>query len=798
MTGPLDRPVHITLFDDLSASTRESSFLPLSEFANTRLRDDRAPIKDDLKLFSPCSYDNARTTAKSLRHDANIRELFACIADYDGEVTSFVDAVAAARQAHVAMVIVTTASHTPDRPRWRAVALLAQPLHKDHSLAEHAKLTARLSGIFPDIISAESWTKSQSWFIGTVAGAPDHRIELIDGDYLDQRPDLDAGAQPKPTPAPKAAAKTKRTNGPPTALPLLDDPDRPADIDDALLAIARGEGSHAALVYLCGKFAVDDVPIEQAEATLLGAADQRPDEKRDAGWHKMRRDIPRTLSQIYDKEASAQATLSAVIASATKRGNGAGLVLHHDADTGADGAGADAGGPPPPPGAGTGGSGSGPAPGGPPPPQPGVGPATGVRGMLRDKRPRYAGNVANVITVLLTAQALAGCIAYDEMGRDVSLRRALPGDNRFTEPRRWTDADTGRLQDWLQRHAEMARVGKGAVDQGVDIVARMHPFHPVKDYLRGLKWDGTKRLDSWLMIYLGVEPSDYAAKTGYCWMIGMVARIEQPGCKFETMLIWEGPQGAGKSRAARALGTPWFSDQTIDVEGDQRLISQHLRNLWLVEMSELTHFRAAKVEALKEFLGRPEEKYVPRYAAKDVIEPRQCGFVGTTNAETYLHDVSGARRFWPHRVGTIDVEALIRDRDQLWAEAAVAYRAGEQWWIDAAFEQTHVQPEQEARYDADGWTPLVADYLDEFEAATQNAQVAWDKQSGTKTPAQRPIVQITLIAVFRKALRDPPSQHDVAPEKFTPQAQQRVRAILLSLGWGMSKKSGSHRWWTKS
>jgi predicted P-loop ATPase len=417
--------------------------------------------------------------------------------------------------------------------------------------------------------------------------------------------------------------------------------------------------------------------------------------------------------------------------------------------------------------------------------------------MIRDKRPRYAGIVANVITAMQNMPALAGCVAFDEMALRVVLRRALPGEAPITEPRPWADADTTQLQDWLQRHAEMSRVGKGAVDQGVDRVAREHKFHPIRNYLTAQKWDGKRRLNTWLSRYLGVKWSRYAAKTGRWWMIGMVARIMKPGCQFENMLILEGPQGAGKSRAARILCEPWFDDRPLNLREDLRATSQHLRGVWLHEFSELVAFRSADVELLKAFLSLPVEDYIPRYGHSESHEPRQCGFIGTTNADTYLHDASGGRRFWPNVVGIIDLAALKRDRGQLWAEALAAREAGEQWWADAKFEQQYVQPEQEARYDADGWTPLVESYLTEFEKATKTAQDIWDKQTGTKTPRSRPIVQTTLIEVFRKALRDPPSQHDIAPEKFTPQAQQRMRAILLRLGWRLGGRSASHRWWIK-
>jgi predicted P-loop ATPase len=386
---------------------------------------------------------------------------------------------------------------------------------------------------------------------------------------------------------------------------------------------------------------------------------------------------------------------------------------------------------------------------------------------------------------------LAGCVAFDQMAVGVSLIRPLPDDTAFTQPRPWCDADTSRLQDWLQRVCNMGRVGKETVQQGIEFVALEHAFHPVRDYLNGLVWDGTKRLDDWLTNYLGVAPSEYARKTGRMWMIGLAARIMRPGCKFDYMMILEGLQGTLKSQVCVALCGPWVSDQSLDIRGDARATSQHLRNKWLVEISELVFFRQADVETLKAFISRTHERYLPRYARNEVVEPRQCGYLGTTNQETYLHDPTGGRRFWPHRTGTIDIRALMRDRDQLWAETAAAYRAGERWWPDPAFEAATIKPEQEARYDADGWLEPIGRELDRRIAAAAAERAVWAQLPAPKLP--RPVARTTLLQLWQAAMTD---QNGMPPPlRFDRPAQIRTREILQFLGWRRGPRGTAARWW---
>jgi predicted P-loop ATPase len=329
---------------------------------------------------------------------------------------------------------------------------------------------------------------------------------------------------------------------------------------------------------------------------------------------------------------------------------------------------------------------------------------------------RLVPNVATALHALRRAPDLRDAFAYDQMALTPLLTRALPAGDGAPEPgdtypRELRDTDVTRLQEFLQWNG-LPKISAETLHQAIGLRAREKAFHPVRDYVESLKWDCTPRLGAWLHRYLGAEAGDYATAIGRMFLVAMVARAFQPGCKADYVLVLEAPQGAGKSSACRVLaGEQWFTDNLPPI--DSKDASHHLRGKWLIEIAELSATRKADTEALKAFISRQEEQYRPAYGRATVVEPRQCVFIGTTNESAYLRDETGARRFWPLKVGAIDLAGLQRDRDQLFAEAMTLYRSGAKWWPDATFERKHIAGEQEARFETDVWQDAIAGYVED-------------------------------------------------------------------------------------
>jgi predicted P-loop ATPase len=383
---------------------------------------------------------------------------------------------------------------------------------------------------------------------------------------------------------------------------------------------------------------------------------------------------------------------------------------------------------------------------------------------LRDARGRPLSTLANATLALRNDPAVKDMLAYDQMHEREVLVREIGGKVDMT-PRPVRDVDTIALQEWFQLNG-LPLVGIDVVRKAMDLRAHERPFHPVRDYLNGLVWDSQARLKTWLSTYLGAADNEYTQAIGPMFLIAAVARIFRPGCQVDYMLVLEDPeQGEFKSSACGILGGDWFSNQLPDVATGGKDVSQHLRGKWIIEANEMHAMSRGEVTLLKDFITRRVERYRPSYGWKEVVEPRQCVFIGTTNKTIYLRDETGNRRYWPIKTGTINLEALKRDRDQLFAEAVQLFRNGSQWWPDRAFEKKHIRPEQDARFEADPWEEPVRDYIDHL-----------------ATP------KVLIAQVAKSALGF------LSDARIGTADARRIAAILQNAGWRRAPRQADGRW----
>ena len=317
--------------------------------------------------------------------------------------------------------------------------------------------------------------------------------------------------------------------------------------------------------------------------------------------------------------------------------------------------------------------------------------------------------VTNAIIVLTQAPAFAGMLAFDEQTYRIRAVQPPPWDmaKKFA-PREWTTFDDVELQNWL--HKNNVHIGNIAtVVHAVLAAARKHPFHPVRDFLDSILWDERCRLDSWLARYLGAEETKYTKLIGPMILIGAVARIYQPGAQVDTVAMLEGRQGSGKSQAVRELGYPWTTEGLPDLHSREAMMQ--IQGSWIIELAELSALKKSDLEATKASISRRVDRFRVPYATRAEDHPRQCIFIGTTNSASYLTDLTGNRRFWPIRCGRIDLAALAKDREQIWAEAIERYNAGDRWHTTGADERDLVENEQESRRVEDPWEGELESYL---------------------------------------------------------------------------------------
>ncbi|SFG02198.1 Primase C terminal 2 (PriCT-2) [Novosphingobium sp. CF614] len=584
------------------------------------------------------------------RNDAGLEAVHGIEGDYDAEQVQPQDAAAMLQRAGIAALIYTSPSHQPDAPRWRVLA----PLSRSDGLTGRHALACRINGALGGILARESFTASQAYYVGAVEGGEPVQCWATNGQCID----LVEGI------APIGPAEPSSDPRKPLGTEPAPHPDAPRE---ALWSIDPNELGYADWRNMSAAFrqASTGLMLDEAARIIWDVWCQRFEKNSLADNAKLWRSLDRgtSLGWAYLRSRAAPE----VVARWTFGVNGPSLSAVPSGAT------------------------------------------QEVLPAIQYEIPATGDTVGapSHLDVVRNCRDWAIPVRHDTFADRLMVTGPLPGERNSRWPRPLTDSDYVTIR--LAFNAMGTKPPTEALREGVDFWARANPFNPVTDWLDGLRWDGVARLDGWLSTYLGVEPSDWSRAIGSRFIIGMVARAMVPGCKLDTVLVLEGPQGVGKSTALRILaGDDHFGDQLPNMRDKDGLA--YLSGLWLVEIGELAAMRRSHADEIKSFLTARFDRYRPSYGRHMIDQPRRVAFAASTNDSAWHDDPTGARRWWPVRVGSIDLEGLVRDRAQLFAEAVHRWRSGEAWHLDADGEALG-RAEMAEREVPDAWEERIAECL---------------------------------------------------------------------------------------
>ena len=377
-----------------------------------------------------------------------------------------------------------------------------------------------------------------------------------------------------------------------------------------------------------------------------------------------------------------------------------------------------------------------------------------ARGKGKDgKAGPILGWASNISLIFEHDERFRAGLSYCDFSYRIIKRRDLIANIDAGE---WTDSDTSAAMIWMARKYGF-EPGDQKLAHALVTEAKKNRFHPVREYLDGLTWDEKPRLDHWLAdVYESSASAEYLKAVGSKFLIGAVARIYQPGCKMDNVMILEGVQGLRKSTSVQRLFGEWFSDNPIPL-GDKDSY-QSIQGVWCHELAELDSFNKAESTTAKNFFSQVRDRYRQSYGHRAEDFPRQTVFVGTTNQDEYLKDYTGNRRYWPVRCAVVNLHLIDENRDQLWAEAVARYRAQEPWWITSDAERQLFEAEQDGRLQIDPWHYPIEDYLHSVS-----------------------LQHVTSADILSNAIEKDPAH-------VTRADQNRISPIMKSLGWEHKKK----------
>lgn len=328
-----------------------------------------------------------------------------------------------------------------------------------------------------------------------------------------------------------------------------------------------------------------------------------------------------------------------------------------------------------------------------------------------DTKMNYLSSAGNITMILQKDRVLKEAFRQNEFDSRLHLFRKMPWRHvGKSDPVR--NVDFAGLRNYIESVYKIS--SKPKIDDALMLEAERLRYHPIREYLTSLAWDGVPRVDDLLIEYFGAEPTEYTRHAIRKTLVGAVARIMQPGCKFDLSLVLVGGQGTYKSSFLHTLGGDWFSDTFSTVQGREAL--EQLRGAWIIEVAELAAMKRADVETTKHFITKQRDQYRPAYGQVTEIYPRQCVFICTTNEDEFLKDPTGGRRWLPIDVRQeFTTKSVMKDFpaevDQVWAEAVDLYENGEPWYLENEEVQQAAVQQQAAHSEVDERTGVIERYL---------------------------------------------------------------------------------------
>lgn len=330
-----------------------------------------------------------------------------------------------------------------------------------------------------------------------------------------------------------------------------------------------------------------------------------------------------------------------------------------------------------------------------------------------DRKGNVLSTIDNALIILRNDPKLKGLFALNQFDlREVALRnmpwRGITPNTQFLQ-----DSDGAGLRHYLEKYYEIK--SRTVIQDAVAMICEENGFHPVKNFLKELKWDGTPRLETLLIDYLGAKDNAYIRTIIKKVLLAAIYRIYHPGHKFDYVLTLVGAQGVGKSTFVKKLGMGWYSDSFGTIQGKEAYES--IQGVWLMEMGELAGLKKAEMETVKHFISKSEDRYRVAYGRRTQNFPRQCIFIGTTNNRYFLHDPTGNRRFLPVDVceetpnKSVWDDLNVDEVSQIWAEASELYKRKETTYLGKEVEEL-ARLEQEEHSEQDERAQGIKDYLD--------------------------------------------------------------------------------------